>query len=130
VWREKYNTRKTGRDTGNGIMLRKDGRECENLVFIAYDAAATGDDGFFTSETGKIRWLGERGFSVTETKEFFDPEAILAYLETAEKTRLSYPVDIDGLVIKDRRTDMNDLRRNRPEKQIAFKFCEMEEAGK
>ncbi|MDR1252928.1 MAG: hypothetical protein LBK62_12330 [Treponema sp.] len=127
TWREKYNGRKTSRDIGNGIMLRKDSRECEELVFIAYDAAVSGDDGFFTSETGKIMWLRERGFSVTETKEFSDPEAVIAWLEAAEKIRLSYPVDSDGLVIKDCRTDMNDLRRPRPRKQIAFKPCEQPE---
>jgi DNA ligase (NAD+) len=128
-WLEKYNGRKTSRDIGNGIMLRKDGRGCEDLVFIAYDAAASGNDGFFTSETGKITWLRERGFSVTETKEFSDPEAVIAYLDAAAETRLSFPVDTDGLVIKDRRTDMNDLRRLRPRKQIAFKPCEQEEEG-
>jgi DNA ligase (NAD+) len=32
------------------------------------------------------------------------------------------PFDIDGLVVKDIVTDMADLRRARPEKQIAFKF--------
>jgi DNA ligase (NAD+) len=37
------------------------------------------------------------------------------------------PYDIDGLVVKDRKTDMADLRRARPERQIAFKF-DLEEA--
>jgi DNA ligase (NAD+) len=36
--------------------------------------------------------------------------------------REELPVDIDGLVVKDPVTDMADLRRPRPEKQIAFKF--------
>jgi DNA ligase (NAD+) len=126
-WLEKYNGRKTSRDIGNGIMLRKDGRGCEDLVFIAYDAAASGNDGFFTGETGKIMWLRERGFSVTETREFSDPEAAIAYLDAVTTVRLSLPVDIDGLVIKDCRTDMNDLRRPRPRKQIAFKPCEEKE---
>jgi len=36
--------------------------------------------------------------------------------------RDSLPFDIDGIVIKDIAIDMADLRRQRPEKQIAFKF--------
>ena len=38
------------------------------------------------------------------------------------ETRGALSVDIDGLVVKDRVTDMADLRRARPERQIAFKF--------
>ena len=35
--------------------------------------------------------------------------------------------DIDGLVIKNKQIDIDDAKRNRPEKQIAFKFS-LEEA--
>ena len=41
--------------------------------------------------------------------------------------RMTLPFDIDGLVVKDIKTDMEDLRRARPERQIAFKF-ELEQA--
>jgi DNA ligase (NAD+) len=122
AWLEKYGGARTSRDIGNGIMMRKDGRECEDLVFVAYDAAASENDGFFKSEIQKITWLRERGFSVTETKQFSDPQAVIAWYNAVEKTRHTLPVDIDGLVIKDCHTDMNDLRRNYPKRQIAIKF--------
>jgi DNA ligase (NAD+) len=122
IWREKYPDKANCRNAANGLMRRKDGRGCEDLSLIAYDAAAAGDDGFFKDETKKIAWLKKRGFSVTETGEFKTADEVIAYrLQVAER-RKSLSVDIDGLVVKDKATDMVDLRRTRPERQIAFKF--------
>jgi DNA ligase (NAD+) len=67
-------------------------------------------------------WLSKRGFSVTESREFDDPEAVIAYRSDVSGKRKKLPYDIDGLVVKDRATDMTDLRRTKPENQIAFKF--------
>ncbi|MDR1373859.1 MAG: NAD-dependent DNA ligase LigA [Treponema sp.] len=122
VWRDKYSGKANCRNAANGIMRRKDGAGCEDLSFVAYDAAAAGDDRFFTDEIAKIAWLGDQGFSVTETREFQDPGAVAAYRGEVAEKREALPVDIDGLVVKDRMTDMTDLRRARPERQIAFKF--------
>jgi len=118
----KYPDKANCRNAANGVMRRKDGSGCEDLTFIAYDAARADYDGFFRNEIEKITWLANQGFRVTETREFSDPEAVIVYRsETAEK-RKTMDIDIDGLVIKDFRTDMTDLRRTRPERQIAFKF--------
>jgi DNA ligase (NAD+) len=122
VWKEKYSGKANCRNAANGIMRRKDGAGCEDLSFIVYDAAAAGDDRFFKDEIEKIAWLKDQGFSVTETREFQDPGAIVAYRNEVAESREVLPVDIDGLVVKDRITDMTDLRRARPERQIAFKF--------
>jgi DNA ligase (NAD+) len=122
VWREKYSDKANCRNAANGIMRRKDGEGCQDLSLIAYDAAALGDDRFFQDEPEKIAWLRDRGFSVTPTREFSDPEEVIAYRAALGETRQSLDFDIDGLVVKDRRTDMADLRRPRPEKQIALKF--------
>jgi DNA ligase (NAD+) len=122
VWQEKYADKANCRNAANGIMRRKDGAGCEDLTLIAYDAAADGDDGFFKDEKQKIAWLKKQGFKVTVTKELADPEAVITYREEVEAIRGQLPVDIDGLVVKDPDTDMSDLRRARPEKQIAFKF--------
>jgi DNA ligase (NAD+) len=122
TWRTKYAVKANCRNAANGLMRRKDGLGCEDLELIAYDAAAAGDDVFFQDEIEKIRWLRDRGFSVPETREFTDPEEIIPYRAAVAAERDSLPVDIDGLVVKDRRTDMADLRRPRPERQIAFKF--------
>jgi DNA ligase (NAD+) len=126
LWRKKYRDKANCRNAANGIMRRKDGAGCEDLSLITYDAAAAGDS-YFKSEAEKIAWLKDRGFTVTETREFAAAEEVIAYREEVSKGRAKLPYDIDGLVVKDRVTDMADLRRSRPEKQIAFKF-ELEEA--
>lgn len=127
VWRTKYPDKANCRNAANGLMRKKDGQGCEDLTLIVYDASSSGDDSYFGTETGKIAWLREHGFTVSETREFGGIEDVIRYrIEVAEK-RMGLPFDIDGLVVKDNRTDMEDLRRARPERQIAFKF-ELEQA--
>ncbi|MFP3041468.1 NAD-dependent DNA ligase LigA [Treponema primitia] len=122
VWQEKYTDKANCRNAANGLMRRKDGAGCEDLNLITYDAAAEGDDAYFKDENKKIEWLKKQGFEVTVTKEFSDPEEVIKYRADVAAMREKLPVDIDGLVVKDPRTDMTDLRRTRPERQIAFKF--------
>ena len=122
VWREKYSDKANCRNAANGIMRRKDGAGCEDLSFIGFDAAANENDNFFKNEMEKISWLKEQGFNVTETREFSNPEEVITYRDEMAKNRKKMNFDIDGLVVKDFFTDMIDLRRARPERQIAFKF--------
>ncbi|MCL1836141.1 MAG: NAD-dependent DNA ligase LigA [Treponema sp.] len=122
VWRSKYASKANCRNAANGIMRRKDGAGCEDLRLIAYDAAAFGNDGYFPDEMQKIAWLGKRGFQTAFTKMFADAEDVIACREEVAEAREGLPFDIDGLVVKDFATDMADLRRARPERQIAFKF--------
>ena len=122
VWKAKYSDKANCRNAANGIMRRKDGAGCEDLTFISYDAAMNGNDLYFINEMDKIAWLAKQGFNVTETSEFSDPEEITAYRAEIAEKRKTMDIDIDGLVVKDILTDMTDLRRQRPERQIAFKF--------
>jgi DNA ligase (NAD+) len=122
VWREKYPGKANCRNAANGIMRRKDGHGCEDLRLIVYDASAPGDDAFFQGETQKLEWLSKRGFETTVTKTFTEVREICAYRDEVAASREKLPIDIDGLVVKDNEIDMADLRRARPEKQIAFKF--------
>ena len=122
VWNEKYSSKANCRNAANGLMRRKDGEGCEDLKVIVYDAAAVNDDRFFKDELQKLDWLKERGFQTTETKTFTTADEITAYRGRVAEGRDSLPFDIDGLVVKDIETDMADLRKPRPEKQIAFKF--------
>ena len=122
VWRTKYSDKANCRNAANGIMRRKDGEGCEDLNVVCYDAAADGNDAFFKNEMAKIIWLEKQGFKVTEVREFSDAEDVIAWrAEIAEKRKV-LGFDIDGLVVKDFSTDMSDLRRAKPERQIAFKF--------
>jgi DNA ligase (NAD+) len=122
VWKQKYPTKANCRNAANGIMRRKDGAGCEDLNFISYDASATGNDNFFMTELEKVAWLKKQGFDVTETREFSEPDKIIAYRAEVAEKRKKLDINIDGLVVKDLQTDMTDLRRARPERQIAFKF--------
>ena len=122
VWKSKYPSKANCRNAANGIMRRKDGEGCEDLNLIVYDAAAADDDSFFKNELQKLEWLKERGFQITETKTFSTAQDIINYRDKVSKKREKLPFDIDGLVVKDNETDMSDLRKARPEKQIAFKF--------
>ena len=122
VWREKYSDKANCRNAANGIMRRKDGSGCEDLIIICYDAAAAGDDSFFINEIKKIEWLKKQGFRVSETQVFTDPEKVIKYRQEISAKRKNLNFDIDGLVVKDINTDMTDLRRAKPERQIAFKF--------
>jgi len=122
VWNGKYPSKANCRNAANGLMRRKDGEGCEDLQVIVYDAAASDDDRFFKDELQKLKWLKERGFKTTETKTFTSAREIIAYREKIAAERENLPFDIDGLVVKDIETDMSDLRKARPEKQIAFKF--------
>ncbi|MDR2596252.1 MAG: DNA ligase (NAD(+)) LigA, partial [Treponema sp.] len=122
VWNKKYPSKANCRNAANGLMRRKDGQGCEDLEFIVYDAAASNDDNFFKDEIQKITWLKKRNFITTETKVFTTAQEIIVYRDEVYANRETLPFDIDGLVVKDTETDMADLRKVRPEKQIAFKF--------
>jgi len=122
VWESKYPTKANCRNAANGLMKTKYGEGCEDLEVIVYDASASDDDRFFKDELQKIKWLKQRGFQTAETKIFTTAQEIIAYREKISEERERLPIDIDGLVVKDMETDMSDLRKARPEKQIAFKF--------
>ncbi|MDR2516436.1 MAG: NAD-dependent DNA ligase LigA [Spirochaetaceae bacterium] len=122
IWKKKYQNKANCRNAANGIMRRKDGAGCEDLDLIVYDAAASGNDAWFSGEMEKIAWLKKQGFRTVESREFTGVEEIIAYRAAVAEKRKDLPWDIDGLVVKDSITDMADLRRVRPERQIAFKF--------
>jgi DNA ligase (NAD+) len=128
VWQKKYRDKANCRNAANGIMRRKDGAGCEDLNLVTYDAAVLEDDSYFSDEAEKINWLRGRGFTAVECRELAAAEEVIAYREEVAAKRPKLPYDIDGLVVKDRNTDMADLRRARPERQIAFKF-ELESAA-
>jgi len=122
IWRSKYPSKANCRNAANGIMRRKDGEGCEDLKLIVYDAASVEDDKYFKDELQKIEWLKQRNFITAETKTISEGEQIISYRNEVSSKREALPFDIDGLVVKDNETDMADLRKPRPEKQIAFKF--------
>ncbi|MDR3020487.1 MAG: DNA ligase (NAD(+)) LigA, partial [Treponema sp.] len=122
VWKSKYPDKANCRNAANGLMRRKDGVGCENLEVIVYDASAVDNDDYFKNELEKIEWLKKCGFTTTETKVFETAYDVVEYRNKIDAKRDKLPFDIDGLVVKSIETDMSDLRKARPEKQIAYKF--------
>ncbi|HAE22611.1 MAG TPA: DNA ligase (NAD(+)) LigA [Spirochaetaceae bacterium] len=123
------------RNAANGLMKRKDGKGVEHLQVICYDAApeglydpeAGGLFGFeliapFDDERSKIDWLKGMGFTVARTQSFGEAYEVIDYRARVVVSRSELPYDIDGLVVKNPSVDPDDMRRARPEKQIAFKF--------
>jgi DNA ligase (NAD+) len=128
------------RNAANGLMKRRDGLGVERLDLLCYDAAPSGlYDGEpgslfahepeppFNDELSKLEWLSAAGFSVVKFVSCATPYEVIDYRARVMAERDSYPFDIDGLVVKGRVVDPDDMRRARPEKQIAFKFA-LEEA--
>ncbi|MCQ2580290.1 MAG: NAD-dependent DNA ligase LigA [Treponemataceae bacterium] len=118
------------RNAANGLMKRKDGEGSEYLEVICYDAFFSdfgNDEQPFTDESGKMKWLAKAGFNTVPVKICVSAEDVIDYRAEVMENRKNLPFDIDGLVIKNNQIDMEDARRNRPDKQIAFKFS-LEEA--
>ena len=113
------------RNAANGLMKRKDGIGCEHLNFICYDAFF--ENHSFTDEEDKIKWLKKIGFETVPLKICTTPSDVIDYRASVMDIRSSLAYDIDGLVIKERKIDINDAFKARPDKQIAFKFS-LEEA--
>ncbi len=117
------------RNAANGLMKRKDGKGSEHLEIICYDASFFNDVNLqpFTNEEEKVSWLHECGFATVPVKLCKGSTEVIEYRASVMEKRSSLPYDIDGLVIKSIEIDIYDAQRNRPEKQIAFKFS-LEEA--
>jgi DNA ligase (NAD+) len=115
------------RNAANGLMKRKDGSGSEHLKVICYDAFFTEGDMPFADEAEKLRWISEQGFITVPLEICTGAQAVVDYRAHVMDIRDSLEYDIDGLVIKGRQIDREDMRRARPEKQIAFKFS-LEEA--
>ena len=115
------------RNAANGLMRRKDGEGSENLTLIAYDVWATEGEQPFSDEAEKISWLSSLGFNTVHLEVCPSAEAVVDYRAAVMETRKSLDYDIDGLVVKERAVNHEDALRDRPDRQIAFKFS-LEEA--
>jgi DNA ligase (NAD+) len=135
VHREFFSDKANCRNAANGIMKRKDGAGAERLEVVCYDAAPRGlydaepgglfavaPEPPFDDELSKVAWLRASGFVTVDALCFKEPFEVVDYRARVMDGRGSLPYDIDGLVVKARVVDIDDMRRARPERQIAFKF--------
>ncbi len=127
VHKKLYSDKANCRNAANGLMRRKSGEGSENLMLIVYDALSSDGENPFSDEEEKILWLGKMGFFTVPIKICKSPEEVIDYRSKVMGIRKSLDYDIDGLVVKERVINLEDARRNRPDRQIAFKFS-LEEA--
>ncbi len=119
IFKSKYSNAKNSRNMASGIVKRKDGKGSEDLTIITYDVNSNYK---FKDELKKIEWM-KNYFNVVTTKVFNSMEEIVNYRnEILILKRKEFNFDINGLVIKGKEIDLNDMKRARPMKQIAFKF--------
>lgn len=120
------------RNAANGVMKRKDGKGAEHLSVLCYDGVPHGvfEKGKvltkpcapFDDELSKLEWLTSLGFEVVPAVVCRTAYEVIDYRARVVAEREHLPYDIDGLVVKGRAVDPQDMARPRPEKQIAFKF--------
>jgi len=124
TFKEKYEPQgyKNPRNMASGLAKQKRGEGCEDLQIIVYDAKNTIKP--FEDETEKNRWLHANRFFVVPTRVYDTTEDVIEWWESIGKKRDDLSFGIDGLVIKNVEIDLEDQARSRPEKQIAFKFCD------
>ena len=123
IFNKNYPDAKNSRNMASGITKRKDGKGSEDLTILTYDAVSKNPDYKFINEVKKVEWLKTNQFKVVRTYLFESINEVVSFRDevmTSMRVQLNY--DIDGLVIKGREIDLDDMKRARPSKQIAFKF--------
>jgi len=122
---KKYPDAKNSRNMASGITKRKDGKGSEDLTIIVYDAISKNPNLnlSFENELEKLKWLRSYQFEVIDSHRFENTKEVVRYRdEVMASIRDQLNFDIDGLVIKGKEIDLEDMKRTRPTKQIAFKF--------
>ncbi len=127
VHEELFSDKANCRNAANGLMKRKDGSGSEYLTLIAYDVWSVSGVQPYVDEEDKLCWLRKNGFNTVELYIAGSPEDVIDYRSRVMDIRKNLDYDIDGLVIKERTVNHEDASRDRPDRQIAFKFS-LEEA--
>ena len=123
VYEQKYSDMQNCRNAAAGIVRRKDGKGSGDLSIVYYDAISLSNNVIFENEIQKVKWLQEQGFFTVKTKTVKTIQEVIDNWEyVMNELRDSLEYDIDGLVVKGREIDIEDLKRSKPMKQIAFKF--------
>ena len=127
VHKEYFSSKANCRNAANGLMKRKDGEGSERLNLITYDVWATEGNQPYKDEEEKLAWLKACGFETVRLHICKSPSEVIDYRAHVMEERKKLDYDIDGLVIKERHVNHEDAMRDRPDRQIAFKFS-LEEA--
>ncbi|MHA1671221.1 MAG: NAD-dependent DNA ligase LigA [Promethearchaeota archaeon] len=123
LFEKKYNDKQNCRNTAAGIVRRKDGKGSKDLNLIFYDAISLTEDVSFINEIEKLKWMKSENLPTIKIKTVKTIQEVIDVREDImNNIRDSLEYDIDGLVIKGKEIDLEDMKRAKPIKQIAFKF--------
>jgi DNA ligase (NAD+) len=123
IFNSKYFDKQNCRNAAAGIVRRKDGEGCEDLNLIFYDAISLDEEVDFKNEMEKLKWMKDENLPTIKTKVLKSIEEVIEVRENImNNLRDTLDYDIDGLVIKSNEIDLEDMRRSKPTKQVAFKF--------
>ena len=107
------------RNATAGILKRLDGKDCEKLSFIGYDVFD--NTGISSSEQNKIDFLQNEEFEVPKWWQGATYEDIIDLKDSIPTFKKDLGYDIDGIVLKQNKTDKNDLARKTPLNNCAVK---------
>lgn len=118
---------KNCRNAASGLAKRLDGKGCEHLTIVSYDALSLNSKVSFKKDTDKLNFLENENFIVVESLALNKDDKLATIITKyrdelfgSEYEKLAY--DIDGIVIKQNTINENDLAENlRPETQVAYK---------
>ena len=123
--KEKYFPEKANcRNCGNGIFKHKDGKDCDKLDVVVYDAQADDGSNYFGTQKKMQKWLEEQGFKVAPYVMFKNPtgQDCIDYINSIFDKFEELEYDIDGIVWKQNEIDMDDFQTNyRPHQTRALK---------
>lgn len=109
--------KKNPRNAAAGIVGRLDGEGSDKLNFIAYDVFDS-EGKVDRTEIKKLSFLEDNGFMVPE---FIINPTFEEIIKWKNSIKNNDETPCDGVVIKQNRTDKNDLQRLTPQNNIAFK---------
>ncbi|KKM62918.1 hypothetical protein LCGC14_1516830, partial [marine sediment metagenome] len=123
IFEKKYNDKQNCRNAASGLVRKKNGIGSGDLNLVFYDAISTSGGITFQNEIQKLKWLKQENFPTIPTKTLKSPQEVIDLREDAmNNKRNTLDYDIDGLVIKGKAIDLEDMKRAKPMSQIAFKF--------
>lgn len=118
VWKEHFPGTKNPRNAAAGLTGRLDSKDAKYLTFIAYDVFDNNDNVDQTEEN-KLAFLYANNFNIPESKLNPTFDEIKAWKDRIDTNTAEIPCD--GIVIKQNKTDKDDLMRHTPKNNVAYK---------
>ena len=122
------------RNAAAGSLRQKDPKVCaQRKLDIAVFNLQLAEGRTFTTHTETIRYLREQGFPTIPNEPLRDDDAILREIDRLGDTRMDFPFDIDGAVVKLNNLSDRDILGSTakcPKWSVAYKYPPEQKATK